>query len=436
MQESISSFNATDDLLLPNILAGRSDKIAIIDDSGEHTYAQLVERVNRFANVLTEGGIDKRERILLCLEDGIDFHTCFLGAIKAGVIPVPVNPLLSEDTFAFILEDTQSRMLVMSESVRSSFAKELLTNNYLEEVIISGQTCFANTKLLTDMLLRVEAKHETVFSQYDDPAFWLYTSGTTGRPNAAVHKHISLRATAENYGIGVLGMKEDDVVYSAAKLFFAYGLGNSLSFPLLTGATTILVSAWSKPNIVIDTINKFRPTIFLGVPTLFAGILNSKNDIDKENCRIKYCASAGEAMPSAILKKWRRITGIDIIDGIGSTEMLHIFISNRVDDNHADTSGSPVDAYKACLIDESGQLVAQGDIGDLYVTGPSIALKYWERQQATEETFLGTWLKTGDKYRVDDNGYYVHCGRSDDMFKVSAQYVIFLRIPLGLRVFS
>ncbi|MFT6907359.1 MAG: benzoate-CoA ligase [Oleiphilaceae bacterium] len=431
-RDPLSSFNATDDLLLPNILAGRGDKVAIIDLDGEHTYSELIARVNQFANVLEKKGIAGNERILLCLDDSIDFHTCFLGAIKAGVIPVPVNTLLTKDDYDFLLEDTRARILVVSEINLSSFSTNLLSHQWLTEVLISGKEMPADFVLLSDAIQGVGDVHQTASTALEDPAFWLYTSGTTGRPKAAVHLQKSLSATAKHFGQGVLNIKEDDILYSAAKLFFAYGLGNSLTFPLAAGATVVLIDAWSKPESVINTLNETGTTIFFGVPTLFSNMLKSESSIDKADCRIKFCVSAGESLPPVILEQWRNEVGIEIIDGIGSTEMLHIFMSNRVDDIQPGTSGRPVDGYEVCLLDESGDPVTAGGIGDLYVSGPSSACEYWGRRQSTAETFQGIWTKTGDKYRIDGSGYYVYCGRSDDLFKVSGQYVSPMQIENAL----
>jgi benzoate-CoA ligase family protein len=258
----------------------------------------------------------------------------------------------------------------------------------------------------------------------DETAFWLYSSGSTGQPKGAKHVHSSLIATAKLYGQGVLGICEDDVVYSAAKIFFAYGLGNAMSFPMSVGATTILLPERPAPDAIFALMKREQPTIFYGVPTLFAAMLAHPEIGDGAGSpRLRWCVSAGEALPANLGQRWKEVVGVDILDGIGSTEMLHIFVSNRPGDIRYGTSGKPVPGYDAKIVDEQGNEVRTGEIGELVVRGPSAADGYWNQRAKSRRTFAGEWTLTGDKYTRDAEGYYQYCGRTDDMFKVSGNWV-------------
>jgi benzoate-CoA ligase len=280
-----------------------------------------------------------------------------------------------------------------------------------------GMTSF--TALLADM----PAAGEPAPTHSDEACFWLYSSGSTGRPKGTVHVQTSLLATADLYGIPVLGIEEGDIVYSAAKLFFAYGLGNSLTFPLSVGATTVLTAERPSPAVVARILREHRPTIFYGVPTLYNAMLASNQLPGREELNLRRCASAGEPLPQEIGRRWIAKTGVDILDGIGSTEMLHIFLSNRAGEVRYGTTGRPIPGYGLKIVDDAGAPVRRGEIGDLWVSGPSSALHYWNNRERSRMTFVGEWTRTGDKYFEDPEGYYVYCGRSDDMMKVSGQYV-------------
>lgn len=416
-------FNAADDLLLHNLAAGRGDKIAIIDRDGPHSYSELEQRVNRFANLLCQHGIGIEQRIVLCLYDTIDFHVCFLGAIRAGVVPVPVNTLLAGHDYEYMLTDTRARMLVFSEELRTVFEPLLENHTFLKKTLVSGSTSIAGCERLADAMQGMADNFETALTRPDDAAFWLYTSGTTGRPKAAIHSQTDLRATADHYAAEILQSHENDLFFSAPKLFFAYGLGNALTFPLSVGATVVLLADRPDAKSVTEIINVHRPTLFFSVPTLLSMMLNTKTLPDKENMRIRLCISAGEALPETVLNEWKQVLGVEILDAIGSTEMLHMYMSNRVGEIRSGTSGKPLLGYEVRLLDDHGQQVADGEIGDLYVSGPSSALGYWNQHGKSAETFQGLWTKTGDKYTVDDDGFYVYCGRSDDLIKVGGIYV-------------
>jgi benzoate-CoA ligase len=411
-------YNAALDLLDRNLEAGRGEAIAVIDDQGLTTYAELTEQANRFANALEDLGFQREDRLLLALLDSVDFPTVFLGAIKAGIIPIPVNTLLTESDYALMLADSGARGLVVSAPLRPKF-DVALEGKRLRAVIVSG----GEDDTLQALLAGAAPQHEPAATHADDFCFWLYSSGSTGAPKGAVHLHGSLMATAKLYAQPILGIGPGDRVFSAAKLFFAYGLGNALTFPFSVGATAVLMAERPTPAAVAKRLVEQRVTIFYGVPTLYSLMLSGSELPPKQQLSLRLCVSAGEALPEELGKRWKERTGVDILDGIGSTEMLHIFISNRAQDLRYGTSGRPVEGYRAKLLAEDGREVAPGEIGDLLVSGPTCCVLYWRKREKSRETFLGAWTRTGDKYRLDDQGYWVYCGRSDDMLKVSGQYV-------------
>ena len=425
-------YNAAADLVGRNLAAGRGGKTAFIDDAGSYSYAELAKRVNRFANLLRRRGLHPEQRILLCLLDGIDFPTAFLGAIKAGIVPIAVNTLLSPEDYAFMLQDSRARAVVVSAPLAAKLAAA--TARLPEprpEILVAGHEPDAQDGLAT-LLAAMPDAAETAPTHADEPCFWLYSSGSTGRPKGTVHVHSSLAATADLYAIPILGITADDVVFSAAKLFFAYGLGNSLTFPLAVGATAVLTTEWPSPAVVGRILRGHRPTIFYGVPTLYNALLASAELPPREELALRRCVSAGEALPAEIGRRWQQRTGVDILDGIGSTEMLHIFLSNRPGEVRYGTTGRPFAGYALKLLGEDGAPVKPGEIGDLFVSGPSSALFYWNNRERSRATFEGMWTRTGDKYFVDDEGCYVYCGRSDDMLKVSGQYVSPVEVEAAL----
>ncbi|HEV2303396.1 MAG TPA: benzoate-CoA ligase family protein [Stellaceae bacterium] len=421
--ESATVYNAAAELIGRNLAAGRGPKTAFIDDLGEYSYADLADRVGRFANALSHLGLRREERILLALLDGIDFPAAFLGAIRAGVVPVPVNTMLGAEEFAYMLADSRARAVVVSaplaETMRQAVA---MLAGPAPTLLVSGGEA-AGMSDLASLLAEMPAMADAAPTRPDEPCFWLYSSGSTGRPKGTVHVQTSLLATAGLYGIPVLGIEEGDTVFSAAKLFFAYGLGNSLTFPLAVGATTILTAERPSPAVVARILKRYRPTVFYGVPTLYNAMLASNELPGRDELNLRRCASAGEPLPQEIGRRWSARTGVDILDGIGSTEMLHIFLSNRPDDVRYGTTGKPIPGYGLKIVGEDGLPVRRGEIGDLWVSGPSGAQLYWNNRERSRMTFVGEWTRTGDKYFEDADGYYVYCGRSDDMLKVSGQYV-------------
>jgi len=425
-------FNAAHDLVERNLRAGRASKVAYIDDLGSYTYGVLAERVDRFANALADSGMHMEQRLLLCLQDGIDFPTAFLGAIKAGIVPVAVNTMLSPADYAYMLEDCRAPMLVVSESLLPKFERGNLP--FLKHVLVSGTARPAppGMRALSEVLASSADSFEPAPTYRDEPCFWLYSSGSTGVPKGTVHVHSSLIETAALYAQATLGLAENDVMLSAAKLFFAYGLGNSLTFPLAVGGTAILMAERTTPAAIIARLRTHRPTVFSGVPTLYASLLASDQLPTAGESSLRICNSAGEALPADIAQRWRERTGVDIVDGIGSTEMLHIFISNRPDRIRYGTVGQPVPGFEAKIIDEDGHLVAPGETGHLLVRGPTSAKFYWNQHARSRATFEGHWTRTGDRFRLDTNGDYVFAGRADDMLKVGGIYVSPIEVESAL----
>jgi benzoate-CoA ligase len=420
--ESPTGYNAAADLIERNLAAGRGAKTAFIDDRGHYSYAELAERVSRFANLVRRLGIHPEQRILLCLHDTIDFPTAFLGAIKAGAVPVAVNTQLAAAEFAFMAADSRARAVVVSAPLLPVMEAALATlSGARPKLIVSGGDTQEHS--LAALLADASKISDTAPTHPDEPCFWLYSSGSTGRPKGTVHIHSSLMQTAELYAVPVLGIDESDVVFSAAKLFFAYGLGNALTFPLAAGATSVLMAERPTPAAVSRVLREQRPTIFYGVPTLYNAML-AGNDLPRaDELALRRCVSAGEPLPQEIGRRWSARIGVDILDGIGSTEMLHIFLSNWPDGVRYGTTGRPIPGYELKIVDEEERPVRRGEIGDLLVSGATSAAYYWNNRERCRTTFMGRWTRTGDKYFEDEDGYYVYCGRSDDMMKVSGMYV-------------
>ncbi len=415
-------YNAAYDLIERNLAAGRAARIAYIDDAGQHSFGQLAERINRFGSGLQALGLEMEHRVLLALTDTIDFPTAFLGAIKAGIVPVAVNTLLAPKDYEYMLSDSRAKALIVSEHLVPQFAPLIGKLPFLRHVIVSGANPQGHTAF-KEVLAKGKPELAPAPTTADDPCFWLYSSGSTGMPKGTVHVHSSLILTAELYAKGVLGYRESDVVFSAAKLFFAYGLGNSLSFTLAAGAAAILMAERPTPASVFKRLTEKKPTIYFGVPTLYAAMLASPEFPKRENLELRLCVSAGEALPPQIAKSWKEKTGVEILDGIGSTEMLHIFLSNRPNDLRYGTTGKPVPGYELRLVDEQGSPVKRGEMGELQISGPTSAACYWNNREKSRNTFMGGWTKSGDKYTLDKDGYYVYGGRSDDMLKVSGNWV-------------
>ena len=415
-------YNAAHDLVERNLRAGRSGKVAFIDDARQYTFGELAERVNRFGSGLQALGLAMEDRVLLALADTIDFPTAFLGAIKSGVVPVSVNTLLTPKDYAHMLADSRARALVVSEHLLPQFEPLLGQMPFLRQVIVSGKAA-RGTTTVEDVLAAGSATLAPAPTTSDDACCWFYSSGSTGVPKGAVHVHSSMAITAELYAKAVLGVGEADVLFSAAKLCFVYGLGNALTFTLAAGATGVLMAERATPAAVFKRLVERRPTIFYGVPTLYASMLASPDFPEKGKLALRACVSAGEALPAELGKRWRERTSVDILEGIGSTEMMHMYISARHGDVRYGTTGTAVPGYELRLVDEEGRPVRQGELGELQVRGPTSAAFYWNNREKSRSTFLGPWFRSGDKFRQDEDGYFVYAGRADDMMKVSGLFV-------------
>jgi benzoate-CoA ligase len=421
-------FNIADHLLACN--TSRASRRAFVDDVGALTYGALDERVRRFAAALRARGLKREERVLLLMHDVTDWPVAFLGALYAGVVPVAVNTLLTSDDYAYMLEHSRAQAAIVSGALLPVLKGALTRADHeVQHVIVSRpvapldfrEVAFDAFVDAQGPLARCAATHG------DDPAFWLYSSGSTGRPKGTVHTHANPYWTIELYAKPILGLREDDVCFSAAKLFFAYGLGNALTFPMGVGATVLLMAERPTPDAVFKRltggVRGVKPTIFYGAPTGLAGMLASPGLPARGEVALRLASSAGEALPAEIGERFTRHFGVEVIDGIGSTEMLHIFMSNRPGRVRYGTTGWPVPGYEIELRGEDGQPVADGEPGDLYIHGPSAAIMYWGNRTRTRDTFQGGWTKSGDKYVKNADGSYTYSGRSDDMLKVSGVYV-------------
>jgi 4-hydroxybenzoate-CoA ligase len=422
MSES-GPYNAVSWLLDRNVEEGRGGKLAYTDTVSELTYGGLQLTTRRVANMLRRLGVRREERVAMVMLDTIDFPAVFLGAIRAGVVPVPLNTLLTCDQYAYVLADCRARVLFISQALLPVVKDMVGRLSDLDHVVVSGADGHGYKKL-SDELAGESEVFATAATHADEPAFWLYSSGSTGMPKGVRHLHSNLAATADTYARQVLGIREDDVCLSAAKLFFAYGLGNAMTFPMSVGASTILNSERPTPASMFSLMNRYNPTIFYGVPTLFSAMLNDQTlKAERGGTRLRICTSAGEALPESVGKAWKARFGVDILDGVGSTELLHIFLSNAPGDIKYGTSGRPVPGYQVRLVNEAGTEVADGEVGELLVDAPSAGEGYWNQRSKSRRTFEGHWTRTGDKYVRDAEGRYTFCGRSDDMFKVSGIWV-------------
>ena len=394
----------------------RGGKAAVVfDDTGETVnYMQLAERVNRCGNLLKSLAGEPDGRVLMVVKDCPEFFYVFWGAIKAGMVPVLLNTLLRADDYRHIIEDSGCAGLVYSPEYREEVTRALAGTEHHPTFVM----CTEGPSSVADMLEEASAILEPAPTSADSECFWLYSSGSTGRPKGAVHKHRDIVTTCVHYADATLGIVEDDVCFSAAKLFFAYGLGNAMTFPLWAGATAVLSGQRPTPEMTFNIIEQHRPTLYFGVPTLYAAQLRDLDETPRDLSSLRACVSAGEALPADIFRRWQEHTGTLILDGIGSTEALHIFISNTANDYRPGTSGRLVPGYDARIVDEEGAPVANGETGRLFIRGDSTAPYYWNNPERTAGTMVDGWLNTGDTYLQDSNGYYVYCGRSDDMLKV------------------
>jgi 4-hydroxybenzoate-CoA ligase len=404
-----------------HLAEGRADTVAFREAAGDKrrlTYGDLATETGRVASALTRAGIKREDRALMLVLDQIEFPQIFWGCIKAGVIPVPLNTLLATPVYDTILNDARPSCLFVSSELWPAVQSAALACEHLTRIVVIGGVPPEGTVSFTDFIAGC-APVETVAASPDDTAFWLYSSGSTGQPKGVRHVHSALKATSDTYGAQVLQIAESDVIYSVAKLFFAYGMGNGMTFPMSVGATAILFNGRPTPDGVTDIIAAEKPTVFCGVPTLYAAMVAHLEANGKPDTNLRICISAGEALPEDIGNRWYALWNVNILDGVGSTEMLHIFLSNAPGDVVYGTSGRAVPGYDVRLLDDIGEDVPAGGIGELLVRGASAADGYWNQRNKSRTTFEGEWTRTGDKYELTKDGRNIYCGRTDDMFKVS-----------------
>lgn len=420
------SGNAANWFVERHVQEGRSDKIAFREtwEGGrELSYGALSQQSSEVASAFCNSGIHREERAAMFVLDQLEFPCIFWGALKAGIQPVALNTLLSTDVYRTILNDSRAAIAFISVELIDVVLPAAKDSPYLRHIIVIGGDAPLDTTSWADFMDGA-APMPAIECTGDEVAFWLYSSGSTGTPKGVRHVHDALQVTCDTYGQNVLAIREDDTIYSAAKLFFAYGLGNGMSFPQSVGATALLFNGRPTPDTVSTILQEHQPTIFCGVPTLYAALIHQWEDKGAApSAPLRTCISAGEALPAELGRKWHALLGVDIMDGVGSTELLHIFLSNSSDDIEYGTSGVAVPGYELRLVDETGANVEPGAIGELLVRGESAAADYWNQRLKSRTTFEGEWTRTGDKYEMSETGRLIYCGRTDDMFKVSGIWV-------------
>jgi len=411
----VDLYNVGADLLERNLPA-RAAKVAIHSASADVTYGDLFKLANGAARQLLDLGVRREERVVIAGYDSPGWVAAFLGAIRIGAVPVPVNPLLqrSEDYVHFI-EDSLARVVVVDSNTEEKL-----------------RPAAENLAILRADQLNEDEEIPAAPTRKDDMAFWLYSSGSTGKPKAVVHLQHDIPYTCATYATQVLGITEKDTTFSTTGLFHAYGFGNNLTFPYWVGASTVLHAGRHTPQTVLDTIEKQRPTLFFSAPTLYNAILNFEGAKSRNLSSIRHCVAAAEALPAEVWRRWKDAFGLTILDGVGSTEMLHIYCSNRLDDVKPGSSGKPVPGYELKILDDEGQPVKQGEAGDLYVKGDSALALYWAQHEKSKRSILGEWFFSGDRYRVDADGFYWYEGRSDDMIKVGGLWVSPIEIEAAM----
>lgn len=411
--------NTAADFVDANIAAGRAGRVAVVDvaTDRELTYADVLAGVNRAGNAFRRLGVRPEERVMLLLPDCPEFIFAFYGAIKIGAVAVPVNTLLTPADYEYLLTDSRARVLVIHERFLPRIQSIRESLRHLQHVLVVGGG-------FAELLEREDATLTAEDMQRDDAAFWLYSSGTTGFPKGTVHLQHDMGCCAESFAKGILGMTAADRTFSIAKLFFAYGLGNALYFPFSVGASTVLLPDKPDPLRVFEVVRRYRPTVFYAVPTAYTAMLAEMDAGAPASFQsVRVCSSAGEPLAASLYERWHAHTGLEILDGIGSTEVLHTFIANRQGRVRPGSSGELVPGYDARIVDGDGNDVPAGEVGDLLIKGESTCACYWNKQEQTRRTIIGEWIRTGDKYRRDADGYFWYQGRSDDMLKCGGYWV-------------
>jgi benzoate-CoA ligase family protein len=430
-----STFNAASYFIDRHISEARDQKVAFECGEERVTYRQLYERVNQAGNLLRNLGLRREERVLLLLLDTPDFAYCFFGGIKIGAIPVPINTLLKPKEYEYMLNDSRARIAIVSAELLPQINAIPRANlEYLETVIVSRGASPDGMLSLQSLMAASSTELVAANTSKDEPAFWLYSSGSTGFPKGCVHLHHDMVVCAEQYAKAVLGIKENDRFFSVAKLFFAYGLGNGLYFPLAVGATAILWPGSPSPQNIFSIIERHKPALFFSVPSNYSTLLSFRreNGPEFDLSSIRWAVSAGEALPAPLYHRFKERFGVEILDAIGSTEALHMFIANRPGAVRPGSSGQVIPGYEARILDELGNPVPDGEIGNLLIKGDAVCSCYWNQHEKTKQTIEGHWLRTGDKYYRDADQYYWYVGRSDDMMKVKGMWVSPIEIESAL----
>ena len=414
--------NLTDHFVDRHVREGRAGRAAIRCGESIRTYGGLAADINRAGNGLLSIGLQEEQRVMLLLPDGPEFAVAYFGAIKVGAVAVPTSTAARTADCEYFLSESRARILIVHSTLLGEVAPVLSTQRSLRHVIVVGEPQPGHLHW-DEWLAKSSPDLEAAKTSDDDVAFWLWTSGSTGRPKAAVHRQRDWISCCRNYGAEVLAIGPEDITFSSSKLFHAYGLGNGLMLPFYVGASTVLFPGKPQAKAILEVAQHARPTLFFSVPTLYARMLQEAEHESYRLDSVRLAVSAAEPLPAEIFRRWHRKFGVEILDGIGSTEALHIYLSARPGKVKPGSSGSPVPGYKVRIVDLDGRDVPPGDIGDLLVSGDSIASCYWNRQELTAKRMRGKWFFTGDKYWVDEGGYYWYAGRSDDMFRVSGQWV-------------
>ncbi|MCL6632211.1 MAG: benzoate-CoA ligase family protein [Alicyclobacillus herbarius] len=431
-----SRYNATVRFIDRNMELGLGNKVAIYHDDGETTYEQLYQWVNRVGNGLRALGVQVENRIALVCDDSVEFVASFFGAIKIGAVPVPLNTMWSPADYIYVLNDSRAQVLIIEAQLWRQIARQRAALPYLKHVLyleregeLAAVDSMENAGIrignFYDVMKAQPCELEPVATIYDDTAFWLYTSGSTGKPKGVVHLQHDMEVAFHNYARSVLNINEHDRTFSASKLFFAYGMGNGMYFALGTGASTVLRRRRVSPENVCDTVERYRPTLFFGVPTLYAAMLDwmDKTGKNPDFSSVRLCVSAGEPLPAAIYRRFRERFGVDILDGIGSTEALHIYLSNRPGDIRPGSTGKVVPGFDVKIVNEYGETVAANEPGQLLLKGDCLAQGYWNLHVQSKSRFNGEWYCTGDRYYQDEDGFFFYCGREDDMLKSGGIWV-------------
>ena len=420
------SFNACEYLLDRRLAAGDDNRLALTGPGGELTYRQLYQRVLQAAGALRGVGLQPEQRLVMCMADSPEFVIVYLAAMRIGAVPVPVSTMTNAAGLGGLLRDSRARLLAVTGEFAGLAREAIIGAPDLRGVLGPDDGAEAPDGLpwhgLGTLLSSAQPDESVYPTTADSPAFWLYTSGTTGAPKGAMHRHGSIQVVCETYGAQVLGIRPEDRCLSAAKAFFAYGLGNSVLFPLSAGAATVLEPAPSRPAVIADRAREYGATLFFAGPTFFGNMLRADLPADAL-AGVRLAASAGEALPAALYTRWTTHFGVDILDGLGMTEMLHIFLSSPVGQARPGSTGVAVPGYDLKIVDEDGLEVPAGTPGTLLVRGASAATGYWSRYDASRLVFQGEWLRTGDTYVMDADGYYTCLGRTGDMLKASGMWV-------------